>query len=61
MDYYLPTYEDIEEMVEDWLPNHVTARRARQHLNRSRDNMASFYAQKDYDYLEDDDEKEYER
>lgn len=28
MDYYLPIYEDIEEMVEDWLPNHVTARRA---------------------------------
>lgn len=26
--YYLPTYEDIEEMVEDWRPNYVTARRA---------------------------------
>lgn len=61
MDYYLPTYEDIEEMVEDWLPNHVTARRARQHLNRSRDNMASFYVRDCYDYLEDDDEKEYEK
>ena len=60
MDYYLPTFEDIEEMVEDQLPNYVTARRAMQHLNRSRDNMASFHA-RDYDYLEDDDEMEYER
>lgn len=61
MDYYLPTYEDIEEMIEDWHPNYVSARRAKQHLNRSRDNMASFYARDCYDYLEDDDEMEYER
>ena len=61
MDYYLPSYEDIEEMVEDWRPNYVSARRAKQHLNRSRDNMASFYVSDYYDYLEDDDEMEYER
>lgn len=61
MDYYLPTYEDIEEMNYDWRPNYVTARRAMQHLNRSRDNMASFYARDCYDYIEDDDEMEYER
>ena len=61
MDYYLPSYEDIEEMVEDWCPNYVSARRAKQHLNRSRDNIASFYARGRYDYLEDDDEMEYER
>ena len=61
MDYYLPSYEDIEEMVEDWRPNYVSARRAKQHLNRSRDNIASFYAQSCYDYIEDDDEMEYER
>ena len=61
MDYYLPTYEDIEEMVEYWHPNYVSARRAKQYLNRSRDNMASFYARDCYDYLEDDDEMEYER
>lgn len=61
MDYYLPTYEDIEEMVEDWHPNYVSACRAMQHLNRSRDNMASFYARDCYDYIEDDDEMEYER
>lgn len=29
MDYYLPTYEDIEEMVEDWRPNYVSARRVK--------------------------------
>ena len=61
MDYYLPTYEDIEEMAKDWRPNYVSARRVIQHLNRSRDNMASFYARDCYDYLEDDDEMEYER
>ena len=61
MDYYLPSYEDIEEMVEDWRPNYVSARRAKQHLNRSRDNMASFYGCDYYDYFEDDDEMEYER
>ena len=61
MDYYLPTYEDIEEMNYDWRPNYVSARRVKQHLNRSRDNMASFYARDCYDYLEDDDEMEYER
>ena len=61
MDYYLPTYEDIEEMVEDWRPNYVSARRAKQHLNRSRDNIASFYEHGCYDYLEDDDEMEYKR
>ena len=61
MDYYLPTYEDIEEMNYDWRPNYVSARRAMQHLNRSRDNMASFYARDCYDYIEDDDEMEYER
>ena len=38
-----------------------SARRARQLLNRSRDNMASFYVRDYYDYLEDDDEMEYER
>ena len=38
-----------------------STRRAKQHLNRSRDNMASFYARGCYDYLEDDDEMEYER
>ena len=38
-----------------------SARRAKQHLNRSRDNMASFYVRDYYDYLEDDDEMEYER
>ena len=26
MDYYLPTYEDIEEMNYDWRPNYVSAR-----------------------------------
>ena len=61
MDYYLPTYEDIEEMNYDWRPNYVSARRAKQHLNRSRDNIASFYARGCYDYIEDDDEMEYER
>ena len=61
MDYYLPSYEDIEEMVEDWRPNYVSARRAKQHLNRSRDNIASFYTHGCYDYLEDDDEMEYKR
>lgn len=61
MNYYLPTYEDIEEMIEDWSPNYVSARRAKQHLNRSRDNMASFYVLDCYDYIEDDDEMEYER
>ena len=61
MDYYLPTYEDIEEMNYYWRPNYVAARRAMQHLNRSRDNMASFYACDCYDYIEDDDEMEYER
>lgn len=61
MDYYLPTYEDIEEMNNYWRPNYVSARRAMQHLNRSRDNMASFYARDCYDYLEDDDEMKYER
>ena len=61
MNYYLPTYEDIEEMNDDWRPNYVSARRAKQHLNRSRDNMASFYVGNYYDYLEDDDEMEYER
>ena len=61
MDYYLPSYEDIEEMVEDWRPNYVSARRAKQHLNRNRDNMASFYVRDCYDYLEDDNEMEYER
>ena len=48
-------------MNDYWRPNYVSARRAKQHLNRSRDNMASFYARDCYDYLEDDDEKEYER
>lgn len=38
-----------------------SARRAKQHLNRSRDNMASFYVCDHYDYLEDDNEMEYER
>ncbi len=38
-----------------------SARRAKQHLNKSRDNMASFYVGDYYDYLEDDDEMEYER
>ena len=61
MDYYLPSYEDIEEMIEDWRPNYVSARRAKQHLNRSRDNIASFYTHGCYDYLEDDDEMEYKR
>lgn len=61
MNYYLPTYEDIEEMNDYWRPNYVSARRAKQHLNRSRDNMASFYARDCYDYIEDDDEMEYER
>ena len=61
MNYYLPTYEDIEEMNADWRPNYVSARRAKQHLNRSRDNMASFYVCDHYDYLEDDNEMEYER
>lgn len=61
MNYYLPTYEDIEEMNYYWRPNYVSARRAKQHLNRSRDNMASFYARDCYDYLEDDDEMVYER
>lgn len=61
MNYYLPTYEDIEEMIDDWRPNYVSARRARQYLNRNRDNMASFYARDCYDYIEDDDEMEYER
>ena len=61
MDYYLPSYEDIEEMVEDWRPNYISARRAKQHLNRSRDNIASFYTHGCYDYLEDDDEMEYKR
>ena len=61
MDYYLPSYEDIEEMNEDWRPNYVSARRAKKHLNRSRDNIASFYERGCYDYLEDDDEMEYER
>ena len=40
---------------------YVSARRAKQHLNRSRDNMASFYVCDYYDYFEDDDEMEYER
>lgn len=44
-----------------WRPNYVSARRAKQHLNISRDNMVSFYARDCYDYLEDDDEMEYER
>ena len=61
MDYYLTTYEDIEEMNDYWRPNYVPARRAKQHLNRSRDNMASFYVGDCYDYLEDDEEMEYER
>ena len=61
MDYYLPSYEDIEEMNDDWRPNYVSARRAKQHLNRSRDNIVSFYERGCYDYLEDDDEMEYER
>ena len=38
-----------------------SARRAKQYLNRSRDNMTSFYVRDCYDYLEDDDEMEYER
>lgn len=38
-----------------------SAGRAKQHLNRSRDNMASFYVRDYYDYLEDDDGMEYER
>ena len=38
-----------------------SALRAKQHLNRSWDNMASFYVRDCYDYLEDDDEMEYER
>ena len=38
-----------------------SARRTKQHLNRSRDNMASFYVCDHYDYLEDDNEMEYER
>ena len=38
-----------------------SARRAKQYLNRSRDNMASFYVGDCYDYLEDDEEMEYER
>ena len=38
-----------------------SARRAKQHLNRSLDNMASFYVHDYHDYLEDDDEMEYER
>ena len=41
--------------------NYVSARRAKQYLNISRDNIASFYARDCYDYLEDDDEMEYER
>ena len=61
MNYYLPTYEDIEEMNAYWRPNYVSARRAKQYLNISRDNIASFYARDCYDYLEDDDEMEYER
>ena len=61
MDYYLPSYEDIEEMNDYWRPNYVSARIAKQHLNRNRDNMASFYVRDCYDYLEDDDEMEYER
>lgn len=61
MNYYLPTYEDIEEMSKDWYPNYVSARRAKQHFDRSRENMASFYARDCYDYIEDDDEMEYGR
>ena len=38
-----------------------SARRAKQHLNRSWDNMASFYVGDCYDYLENDDEMGYER
>ena len=61
MDYYLPTYEDIEKMNDEWRPNYVSARRAMQHLNKSRDNMASFYARDRDDYIEDEEEMEYER
>lgn len=61
MDYYLPSYEDIEEMNNDWRPNYISARRAKQHLNRRQDNIASFYTRGCYDYLEDDDGMEYER
>ena len=48
-------------MNDYWHSNYVSARRAKQHLNRSLDNMASFYVGDCYDYLEDDDEVEYER
>ena len=48
-------------MNDYWRPDCVSARRAKQHLNRSRDNIASFYVRDCYDYLEDDDEMEYER
>ena len=58
MDYYLPIYEEIKERNYYWRPNYVSARRAKQHLNRSRDNIANFYAHGCYDYLEDDDEME---
>lgn len=61
MKYYLPTFDEIDSLRKEYVDEFLAARRVNSMFNRGNDSMGSFYAQKDFDAIEDDDEMEYKR
>lgn len=56
MKYYLPTFDEIDSLRKEYVEEFLAARRANSMFSRGNDSMGSFYAQKDFDAIEDDDE-----
>ena len=61
MKYYLPTFDEIDSLRKEYVEEFLAARRVNSMFSRGNDSMGSFYAQKDFDAIEDDDEMEYRR
>ena len=59
MKYYLPTFEDIDHLREEYVDEFLAARRMNSMFSRANDSMGSFCAQSNYDVIEDDDEMRY--
>ena len=59
MKYCLPTFDEIDSLRKEYVDEFLVARRVNSMFSRSNDSMGSFYAQKDFDAIEDDDEIRY--
>lgn len=60
MKYYLPTFDDIDHLREDFIEDYALMRRANSMFKRADDDsMGAFYAQNSYDSTWDDDEMRY--